>query len=62
MSPLLQEAKERLNRAFGGIETIDLGPVDYNVSTTTDDLLVAIRLLEAYGQEVRRHQINNNAA
>ena len=42
------EARAHIERALGGISTLHLGPLDYNVSQVCDDLLSAaewIRLL-----------------
>lgn len=49
--PFLDEARERLDRALGGINTLHLGPLDYNIFTTVDELMAAARLIEAYGKE-----------
>lgn len=47
----VKEARCSVERALGGIDTLHCGPLDYNISTTTDDLKVAIRLLEQFGQQ-----------
>lgn len=49
---IIQEVLASVNRAIGGINTLHIGQLDYNIATTVDDLLVAIRLLEQFGQEV----------
>jgi len=49
--PLLDEARQRIELALSGINTLHLGPMDYNISTTIDYLRAAERLIEAYGQE-----------
>lgn len=46
----VREVRQRVERALGGINTLHLGPLDYNISTTTDDLKVAICLLEQFGE------------
>ena len=43
---IIQEALASVDRAIGGINTLHLGPLDYNIANTVDHLLVAIRLLE----------------
>ena len=47
---MLDEAREFINRALGGISTLNVGPIDYNVSTTIDDLRVACRMIEEAGR------------
>lgn len=49
---VIQEVLASINRAVGGVNTLHLGPIDYNIATTVDDLLVAIRLLEQLGRDV----------
>ena len=49
---VIQEVLASINRAIGGVNTLHLGPIDYNIATTVDDLLVAIRLLEQLGRDV----------
>ena len=49
---VIQEVLASINRAIGGVNTLHIGPIGYNISTTVDDLLVAIRLLERLGEEV----------
>lgn len=51
---LLDEARAMIDRAIGGINSLHLGPLDYNIATTIDDLRAAERLIEAYGQEQAR--------
>lgn len=46
MEEIKAEARRYIERALAGIATLDLGPLDYNVSTTIDDLLAAQRVLE----------------
>jgi hypothetical protein len=45
------ECRRHIDRALGGLSTLHLGPMDYNVSSTIDDLLSAIRLLEKIKNE-----------
>ena len=49
---VIQEVLTSINRAIAGVNTLHIGPIDYNISTTVDDLLVAIRLLERLGHDV----------
>lgn len=49
---VIQEVLSSINRAIGGVNTLHLGPIDYNIATTVDDLLAAIRLLEQLGRDV----------
>lgn len=49
--PTLKEALEKANQGISGIETMDLGPLDYNVATTADYLRTAAALVEAFGQK-----------
>lgn len=51
--PDIVEARAHIDRALGGISTLHLGPLDWNVSSTIDDLLVAIRLIERFGKDRR---------
>lgn len=53
----LKEALRSVERAIGGINTIHIGPLDHNIRTTVDDLLVAIRLLEQVGRDTQDIQI-----
>lgn len=46
----LIECLAQIDRAIGGVNTLHLGPLDYNVATTVDNLLAAIRLLEDFGR------------
>lgn len=39
--------REYINRALAGLSTLDIGPIDYNIMATVDDLLSAIRLIES---------------
>jgi hypothetical protein len=48
---VIQEVLASINRAIGGVHALHIGPIDYNIATTVDDLLVAIRLLEQLGQD-----------
>lgn len=45
---LVIEARSYVERAMGGINTLNLGPLDYNVATTTDYLRQSAYLLEQY--------------
>lgn len=47
--PLLVEARAFIDRAVAGINTLHIGPIDYNISTTVDDLRTAERLIQEYG-------------
>jgi hypothetical protein len=51
------EARRYIDRALGGIATLHIGPLDFNVSTTVDDLLAAIRLLERFRNEARGKRV-----
>jgi hypothetical protein len=55
---ILAEARLNIERALGGIDTLHLGPTDYNVFTTTDYLRTAAKLVEQYGQIFGRTQEN----
>jgi len=44
------EVRSYVERAMGTIDTLDLGPVDYNVATAADYLRTAAALLEQYGR------------
>jgi len=48
-APLIDEARTFIDRAIAGLNTLHLGPLDYNISTTVDDLRTAERLIEEYG-------------
>ena len=50
----VSEARRYADPALGGINTLHLGPLDYNVATTADDLRTAAALIEKFGQEQRR--------
>lgn len=52
--PDVVECRRHIDRALGGLSTLHLGPLDYNVTQTIDDLLAAIRLLERFGKEHRK--------
>jgi len=49
---VIQEVLLVLNRAIGGVNTLHLGPIEANIATTVDDLLVAVHLLEQLGRDV----------
>lgn len=49
--PDVIECRRHVDRALGGISTLHLGPLDYNVASTIDDLLAAIRLLERFKKD-----------
>lgn len=51
--PDMVECRRHIDRALGGLSMLHLGPLDYNVATTVDDLLAAIRLLERFEKEHR---------
>ena len=51
--PDVVECRRHIERALGGLSTLHVGPLDYNVAQTIDDLLVAVRLLECFGKEHR---------
>jgi hypothetical protein len=46
--PALIECRAQIDRALGGLNTLHLGPLDYNVATTVDNLLAAVHLLEEF--------------
>lgn len=46
--PDVIEAARYIDRARAGLSVLHIGPLAYNVRTTVDDLLVAIRLLERF--------------
>jgi hypothetical protein len=47
----VKEARRYVERAMGGIDTLHLGPLDYNVTTTVDYLRTAAAILEEFGRE-----------
>jgi hypothetical protein len=49
--PAIAEARRYVDRALGGIDTLHLGPLDYNVAQTVDYLLAAARVLEQFGKD-----------
>ena len=49
---IIQEALASVEMAVGGIRTLHIGPLDYNIATTVDSLLVAVRLLEQLGRDM----------
>lgn len=51
--PDIVECRRYIDRALASLGTLHLGPLDYNVTQTIDDLLVAVRLLERFGTEHR---------
>jgi hypothetical protein len=51
MEEVKAEARRYIERALGGIATLEIGPLDYNVATTIDDLLAAQRVLEQLRSE-----------
>ena len=51
-STILAEARLNIERALGSLDTLYLGPLDYNVATTIDYLRVAERLIEQAYQEI----------
>lgn len=44
--PKIVECRRHIDRAIGGISTLHIGPLDYNVSSTIDELNAAIGLLQ----------------
>lgn len=49
--PSVIECLRYIDRALGGVRTLHIGPLDYNVATTVDDLLAAARVLEQFGKD-----------
>lgn len=49
--PDIVECRRYIDRALAGLHTLHLGPLDYNVATTVDDLLAAARMLEQFGKD-----------
>ncbi len=49
----VKEARSYADRALGQIDTLHLGPLDYNVTTACDYLRTAAAILEDFG---RRNQ------
>lgn len=47
----LSAARAYAERGLAGFDTLDLGPLDYNVFTTADNLRTAAAMLERWGQE-----------
>ena len=50
----IKEARGYVDRALGGIDTLHLGPLDYNVTTTADYLRTAAAILEQFGRDARK--------
>lgn len=50
----LADARDYLDRAMGGLNTLHLGPLDYNVTTTADYLRTAAACLEEHLRQVER--------
>ena len=50
----LQEARRFAERAISGLDTLHIGPIDYNVSTTVEYLRTAAALLERALSEASR--------
>jgi hypothetical protein len=48
---VLTEARRYIDRAFGGIDALHIGPLDYNISTTADYLRTAASLIEEFGRK-----------
>ena len=44
----LADARDYLDRATGGMATLHIGPLDYNVTTTADYLRTAAACLEEH--------------
>lgn len=53
---ILADAKAYLERGVGYVETLHLGPLDWNVTQAADQLRTAATNLEMYLQEVERSQ------
>jgi hypothetical protein len=49
----LADARSYLDRAIGGLATLHIGPLDYNVTTTADYLRTAADCLE---EHLRQHE------
>jgi hypothetical protein len=47
----VKEALRYAERGVGGIETLHLGPLDYNITTAADYLRTAANLLEQYQRD-----------
>lgn len=53
----LADARDYLDRATGGLATLHVGPLDYNVTTTADYLRTAAACLEEHlRQEEQRER------
>jgi hypothetical protein len=50
MGEAIAEARRYIDRALGGLSTLHLGPLDYNIATTADDLRAAASVLEQIGR------------
>jgi hypothetical protein len=48
---LVMEAAQHLARASGMLNTLHLGPLDYNITLTVDYLLAAARCVQQFGRE-----------
>jgi len=53
---ILADAKAYLERGVGYVETLHLGPLDWNVTQAADQLRTAAANLEMYLQEMERIQ------
>ena len=49
----VKEARSYVERAIGQIDTLHLGPLDYNVTTACDYLRTAAAFLEDFGRTYR---------
>jgi hypothetical protein len=49
----VKEARLYADRAIGQIDTLHLGPLDYNVTTACDYLRTAAAILEDFGRKQR---------
>jgi hypothetical protein len=49
----VKEARSYADRALGQIDTLHLGPLDYNVTTACDYLRTAAAILEDFGRRSR---------
>jgi hypothetical protein len=48
--PMVKEARRFAELAVATIDTLDLGPLDYNVAEAVDRLRTAAKLLEEFGR------------
>lgn len=50
----LADARDYADRASGGLATLHIGPLDYNITTTADYLRTAAACLEEHLRQVER--------